>query len=478
MSFNLKQYLLRNNRDVPGGAMGRLFWVAVVGALASSCVSAESLYRTTSDRVEQYGLGDGYTFIAPYFTRVETTLWISITKANSQNSENQGAQSKIATPSIYYAGWQQTLGETGEIRYAVSCDLSSVLKRGDSIAVSGIKPEDAYSGPKTVARVTADSVFVDAGATSPKPTTPPISGTLNTSCPPTEAAPSFSITFGVTTTPKSRAYLYLSRNAFFSDSVNISVDSNGMLSSSDSSSTQQITSILTELAQTAGQIASGGLGPLFKIDAIQKATTDPRKKCFSAIADLLRSGPYYVNYPFRTSWPRPNGFDPDVTLDFRLRSLATSTGQEGFDHAVQVNVSGGRPKVIGWRNGLVAFYPVPAKATIACVVKTPGKGKTDTIFLSAPSIINLYTTSQFVDPQRDFLTGPQDTFTFNAGFIVGHKYSDQSSAKTVVDTITAPLRALVPSVSSQQTIQVQTGGGKPDQTTSTTQTTTGAPKSQ
>src|SRR6202030_371877 len=98
----------------------------------------------------------------------------------------------------------------------------------------------------------------------------------------------------------------------------------------------------------------------------------------------------------------------------------------------------------------------PAKATLACVV-----GKRETIFLSAPSTINLYTASQFVDPQRDFLTGPQDTFTFNAGFIVGHKYVDQSSAKTVVDTITAPIRALVPSISTQQNIQVQTGGGKP-----------------
>ena len=32
-------------------------------------------------RMRKYGLGDGFTFIAPYFTRVETTLWIWITKA-------------------------------------------------------------------------------------------------------------------------------------------------------------------------------------------------------------------------------------------------------------------------------------------------------------------------------------------------------------------------------------------------------------
>ena len=218
--------------------MRRLVWV-VVGMLASgSCVSAESLYLTTSDRIEKYGLGDGYTFIAPYFTRVETTLWISITKAaastNSQNSDSQGSQSKPATPSVYYAVWHQSSdasgAKTGEIRYAVSCDLSSVLKQGNAIVVSGIKPDDTYSGTKTVVRATADSVYVDAGTTQPNPATSPVSGTLNASCPPVAAAPSFNITFGVTTTPRSRAYLYLLRNAFFSDSVNVGLDSNGMLS--------------------------------------------------------------------------------------------------------------------------------------------------------------------------------------------------------------------------------------------------------
>jgi hypothetical protein len=184
-----------------GGVVGRLVWVVVVATLASpSCVfAAESLYLTASDRIEKYGLGDGYAFIAPYFTQVETTLWISITKAaassNSQNAQNPGSQespSKPATPSIYYAGWQQTPGaNTGEIRYAVSCDLSSVLKPGDPISVSGINPTGTYSGPKTVARVTADSVFVNADATQPNPVTPPISGTLVAVCPPVATAQSF-----------------------------------------------------------------------------------------------------------------------------------------------------------------------------------------------------------------------------------------------------------------------------------------------
>ncbi len=119
--------------------MGRVIWFLAALALPSTnSVAAESVYLTASDRLEEYGLGEGYTFIAPYFTRVETTLWISITKAaatnsqNSNNSDNSQSQNKPATASIYYAGWEQGQAgaASGQIRYAVSCDLSKVLQEG------------------------------------------------------------------------------------------------------------------------------------------------------------------------------------------------------------------------------------------------------------------------------------------------------------------------------------------------------------
>ena len=67
-------------------------------------------------------------------------------------------------------------------------------------------------------------------------------------------------TIGVIPVPVSRAYLYLSKNSLFSDAVNVSVGSDGLLSSSNSSSTQQVTAILTELGQTAGaMVLHGGL---------------------------------------------------------------------------------------------------------------------------------------------------------------------------------------------------------------------------
>ena len=140
----------------------------------------------------------------------------------------------------------------------------------------------------------------------------------------------------------------------------------------------------------------------------------------------------------------------DVRINLALGVPPSITGQQ-----VKVN-SGGHA-------GLVVFFPLPTIAEVTCTVN----GAT-TINLTAPSIVNLYLVSHFVDPKRDFLTSPQDTYTFNEGFITGHNVSNQSSVKTVVDTMTMPIRALMPSVQVTTTTQVQTGGGKPAQTTKTT----------
>jgi len=129
---------------------------------------------------------------------------------------------------------------------------------------------------------------------------------------------------------------------------------------------------------------------------------------------------------------------------------------------------------------------VPAAAAIYCTVGHPddkGLGLKDDkgltpkpVVLSAPTVVSLYTERHVLDPQRDFLTNPQDTFSFSAGIITGHKYTDQSPAKTIVDTLTGPIRALMPSVQVTQTTQVQTAGGKVTQTTNSTATQTGPPK--
>jgi len=62
------------------------------------------------------------------------------------------------------------------------------------------------------------------------------------------------LTVQITTVPipTGRAYLYFRKNAFYNNIANITVASDGMLSSSDTSSVQQVTSILNEIAQTIG----------------------------------------------------------------------------------------------------------------------------------------------------------------------------------------------------------------------------------
>jgi hypothetical protein len=249
---------------------------------------------------------------------------------------------------------------------------------------------------------------------------------------------------------------------FFNDNINVVVGSDGMLSGSDSSSPQQITAILTELAQTAAPFLTGGL-----LVAQQLPNNNARKTCYKAISSFVKSTPYYsaaVAPAGRIDWPIPIEGDflqeEKVALHLKIIPFMRSTGQVNFGKS---------------HPGLVAFFPVPASAEVSCVV-TPTSGAPVQILLSAPTTVNLYTESHFLDPQRDFLTNPQDAFTFNAGFITGHKYTGTSSAMTIVDTITAPIRALVPSVSVQQTTSVVTGGGKPDQTTTTTQTTTAPSK--
>jgi hypothetical protein len=481
---------------VTGASVKQGFWVAAFAAWATiGAASAGSLYLTVDHRLEDYGLDEGYTFIAPYFTDIETTLWVSITKAattstGAGNSGNNQQQNKPALASIYFASWQQSPGEIVapyEIKYAVSCDLSSILKANYQIVTTGFDAKSSYDGLQTVTRTDASSVYVKAGATDPGPAKFSASAangaTLNVFCPSASEPPSFALTYGVTTTPKQRAYLYATKNPFFSDNINVSLDGNGMLSGSDSSSTQQITAILTELAQTAG-LALGGIGfpsaTSANFDAKGVDQPNPRQQCFAAIAALTKYGPYYANDKSgdknvtRGSAPWTRNFAIDsknaVSLQLRLEPLAGKIGQERLASAVPpVRLING--DILKAHAGLLAFYPLPAKATLTCVVGQ------ERVSLNTPSIINLYASSQFVDPKRDFLTGPQDTFTFNSGFIVGHKFADQSSAKTIVDTITAPLRALIPSVSVQQTTQVLTGGGKPDQTTTTTQSTTGPPKS-
>jgi len=440
-----------------GSVMWRAFCALALLALGwvGSAWAGESLYRTTSSYLgNRYDTADdSYVFIAPYFTEVQTMLSVSITKAAASGSAT------AKSPSILNASWQKA-GGGGKITYSVSCDLTSVVLKSTTITVTNARPDGFNVKDANVEDVTQNTIVVDVStATSPGSYSSRSATISGVSCP---VPDTFSVMFTVTPIGKSRGYLYLRRNAFFTDAVNVSVGSDGLLSSSDSSSVQQITAILNELAQTVAPFVS-----LERAEGISPA--DARQKCYSIIADLVRSVPYYnakLLQPGEQGWTAFSQTDPasneTVSLNLGLNALVRPARREriGSSH-----------------DGLVAFFPVPASATVYCAVTKVGdKGPGAVVPLTTPTILSLYTERHILDPQRDFFTNPQDTFTFNAGIITGHKFTEQSPAKTIVDTLTGPIRAMMPSVTVTQSTQVQSVGGKPTQTTQTTSTQTAPPK--
>jgi hypothetical protein len=646
--------------------MWRTFCTVTILA-ALGCIGAasagESIYQTwPAHQQRSFGADVSFVFMAPYITRVKTTLSASISKTttstNSGNQQNSGNSSNQAkAPTVLYADIEraehpaqiryqvgcnltsapalskvtvtgaepgdfntpaatpakvvsvtaeqiiisnpsstapsasnlpkykmggkmtdekgQPITDTGgnkldcsitaavflqpvQIEYWVSCDLTSVLHEGDPVMVSGMAPQDYdISTPATAVNVKPGLLVVSyvltATPSQPNGKGGVIKARSFENCPTTGDA--FTVALTVTPIPLSRGYLYLRRNAFFDDNVDFSVDSNGMPSNSDTSSPQEITAILTELAQTAGAAGLNLLhegadltamirGTELKIKDAQQAlvtkdhrTADFLKRvkddlkqlkdelsdhqaqlralesqlnsqrraiCSKAITDLVKSQPFYDTIEFEQIsdgleidgtaskatfqfekpakasilpkgsvpggssivWSIPVGKVPEsdgtvdaVEITLTLKTRFTSYGQEVDDTKER------------WiRNGFVAFFPVPARAEIDCVV-TRENNKSNTVLLAAPTVVNLYTESHLLNPQRDFFTNPHDTITFTSGMITNHKFTGQSAAKTVIDTITAPLRSIMPSTTVTQTVTVAPTGK-----TTTNTTTTAPPK--
>jgi hypothetical protein len=527
--------------------------------------------------------------------------------------------------------------------------------------VTGIKPEQ-FNTPAlvTVVSVQAGQVIVTNPGSDPPAPQPTfasggmITGTNLDTCPLTGDA--FTVALTVTAAPLSRGYLYLRRNAFFDDSVNFSVGTDGMLSESDTQSTQEITAILTELAQTAGAVlGAGGSNPL-KADAVasddDKKAIDQLKKdnpqeasdflgklstadltrimkemqpddltvvlkklpptnrglllkklaavdlakvmdkfqpadafgvlvdllppdlsdllrkwppadltafartlafgrltellqklmpldrdavlsnikdeivqeeqrkldpqarsvCFKAVADTVKTVPIYDTAafdelgneildnddkadkpekpkleftrrgrPYRFVSGRPTLADSTVAWEIPI-STADASNRDAvsirFTLKTRIDSYHQVARSSSSFGGFVAFFPVPTTARNECVVTRTidflpaGTTTVTSSFLLSPqTVVNLYTESHFLNPQRDFFTNPHDTFTFTAGMITGHKFTGQSAAKTLVDTITQPIRSLMPSVTVTQTVAVSPTGK-----TTTTATQTAPPK--
>ena len=107
-------------------------------------------------------------------------------------------------------------------------------------------------------------------------------------------------------------------------------------------------------------------------------------------------------------------------------------------------------------DGFCVYEPSPVKISIYC----------GNALIAGPKVVNLYETAYIVNPKRNFLTNPHATYTMTNGILTGVKYEAQSPIKGAFDVVLSPIKAVLSALPTSQTsTQVQTGGGKPKQTT-------------
>jgi hypothetical protein len=174
------------------------------------------------------------------------------------------------------------------------------------------------------------------------------------------------LTISVIPVPVSRGFLYLTKNPFFSDAANVSVGSDGLLSSSDSSSTQQITAILTELAQAAAFPFEVVLGPETTPPPKPSQDQKDRMTCKDMINGLIEQMPYYKSFTImkikRTFYgvyydPGDPGSENQKKDKRDFASISLRLDIPPVVSAERVTLKDGA------HYGLVAFYPVPYRNT-------------------------------------------------------------------------------------------------------------------
>jgi len=300
------------------------------------------------------------------------------------------------------------------------------------------------------------------------------------------------VTVSVVNEPSRPRYLYFKKSPLYGSSVEFTTDPQGLATKSDTSSQQMVEAALNEIAQTAEQLAAYAIGAVKNVPAnngvnpVQQPQL--RGECMKKLAEIA---PAYQVFPVdkltgTTSGPIadvpdndpiPNGGGKVFTDSLRyylaisgLPVSATSQQQEkSQDYGSDANDNDDKDH----DNGFWVYDPTPLTVTPMC--KT---AQTEAVPIAVAQIVVVYKFRHRVNPRRNFWTSPQDTYTLADGILVGHKYTDQSAVKTVVDILTAPIRSALPSSQTTTSVSVQSTAGKPDQSTSTTSTVLSAPKQQ
>lgn len=240
--------------------------------LASRCF-AESLYLTSP--VPLPPEDDRFVFIAPYFPELKTNISVSISKG----AWNKDLPAPTCTPACTSDGKPPTPDNKNAAPSDPTCPDSGILTGNDGIVSC---TPTGFPGCR---------LHPDAPSGSKPGYATCISASSGNYGPPV-------LSISVSPVPVSRrGFLYFTKNPFFSDSANVSISSDGLLSSSDSSSTQQITAILTELAQTAGIFG----GNLFVNEALHHLSSNEqdqrdRRQCVKVVNDLAKNIPFYKSH--------------------------------------------------------------------------------------------------------------------------------------------------------------------------------------
>jgi hypothetical protein len=225
--------------------------------LASRCF-AESLYLTSP--VPLPPDDDRFQFIAPYFPELNTRITVSISKG----------------------AWNKDLP-------APTCTLACIAPAGTAVGFPTCTP----SGLPTVTDGTFTCTPSGTPACSSNGTPAGDSTAGRPTCTSTNSGnygPPV-VTISASPVPVARGFLYFTKNALFSDAANVSISTDGLLSGADSSSTQQITAILTELAQTAAAVMEGA-----PFNAAPPTAQDDRRKCLETINKSASNLPFYRSH--------------------------------------------------------------------------------------------------------------------------------------------------------------------------------------
>ncbi len=309
-----------------------------------------------------------------------------------------------------------------------------------------------------------------------------------------------SIQIKLTNIPRDKGFLHFNDSILYNNSVEFSTGQDGLASKADSSASQIVTAILSEIGQASALAASR----LNQIQQLPNITGKPpgqppkispdelRKECIKELAGAVKARGISTfwsvekdHYPELSYLPllgaplsikstTENGVVIDNTISFFMKITSDNTPADDTDAEIR-NLQGNFPGFIAYDPSILTVQPV-CRSEIEVDQTEADEGKDNTIKISEEQVLPTFTRRHFVNPQRGFWTSPHDTYTMSEGIIIGHKFTNESPAKGVVDLITSPIRAIIPPSTTTTSVSVQTGGGKPDQTTNTTSTQIGTPK--